>query len=100
MLLVEDERLANLIELGVANHPDPERVNEAIRKGAQFVVRHAEDEDRIEVGLVFNDTAPVFAAMRAEMAGCDPEPVDHSRDGEYISVIKAPVSVLAQPPQG
>jgi hypothetical protein len=98
--MVQDERLANLIELGVNNHPDPERVNEAIRKGAQFVVRHAEEEDRIEVGLVFNDTAELFARMRAEMAGVEPEQVDRSRDGEYISVIKAPVDVLAQPPQG
>ena len=65
--IFDEDRFRNLIELGIADHPDP-RIGRFLRAGAQFVTYPLEGE-RVRIMLEFTEAAPALAALRAEVSG-------------------------------
>ena len=96
--IFDEDRFRNLIELGIADHPDP-RIGRFLRAGAQFVTYPLEGE-RVRIMLEFTEAAPALAALRAEVSGQEPEPIQDEDRDERIDVIIAPLGVLRRPPQG
>ena len=84
----DETRITGLIELGLANHPDPERLWRLLARGALFFVRDLAD-DQLEVYAGWCD---------------DPEQrpggITAAEAREMVSVIKFPRSALLQGPQG
>jgi hypothetical protein len=97
--MFDPERLRNLIEIGVNEHPDPERVSRFLRSGASFVM-HREKDGRLHFGLAHTASAPWLASVRAEVWGTEPEEPADEDEGRVLSILRAPASILGQPPQG
>jgi hypothetical protein len=96
--MFDPERVRNLIALGIERHPERERVDRFLRAGAGFFAKH--DNGELQFALMFTDDAPGYAAMRAEVWGGKPEPIQDADRNEILNLIRVPASVVGQPPQG
>ena len=88
-------RVKNLVELGVTNHPEQERIERFLRSGASFFCRT--EDDVLHISLMHGDLAEAYSILR----GNDPPvPVDPEDVGEIVTIIRCPVDTCLPKPQG
>ena len=76
----DEERLRGVLELGYANHPDPDRVAELQKTGRYRTYVRRVEGDMLEAYL-----APILT---------------DEEDPQEVSIITFPYSTLGRPPQG
>jgi hypothetical protein len=86
--LVLRQRIARLIGLGFAEHPDPERLVHLLRCGAERSIDPI-DRDRFEIAYEITPRSPATAHARAKAWRAPvPEPEEWPTIGERMTLIR------------
>lgn len=99
---IEEDRTLNLLELVIksGNHPDHDKIQRFIRRGATLHHRHTHDGQIVEFKLAFGPHADKLATKLASRYDTEPEFATDQERGEHILLTRTPTNVLIEPPQG